>query len=123
MRLLGVDETEANVLLNNALSETYVCDAQANAGEVLFGRLRDAGFDFNVPFPLVLKKSLGRMLDIVIAIDAGHEATGAAELALAVQYGYIEIEGHTVEQLRQAFPPGDRVCVFHPLKVSTTGLR
>ncbi|PHR97877.1 MAG: hypothetical protein COA68_12060 [Oceanobacter sp.] len=79
-----------------------------------FGTLRDAGLDINVPFPLLLPQSSGRKLDIVIAFDAGHGAEGALELSKAVEYGYIEIKGETVESLARAFPVGDRVRIFYP---------
>jgi hypothetical protein len=85
-----------------------------HAMEVEFGSLRDAGLDFNIPFPLLLEPSSGRKLDIVLAFDAGFGAEGATELARAVELGYIEIANETVASLKNDFPVGDRVRIFYP---------
>ncbi|CUG86623.1 Hypothetical protein, putative [Bodo saltans] len=134
-KLLGVDDDESDVVIKKTLTETHIgLPKQSATGtvapkghsapeldDVLFGHLRDAGLDFNIPFPLVLKQSSGRSLDIVIALDAGFQAKGATELATAVDNGYIEIENETVASLKQDFEGGERVRIFSPPKDPTTG--
>lgn len=125
---LGGGQDEGDVILTKAMTKTYVSLPKTNAPQelekVLFGQLRDAGLDFNVPFPLMLKQSSGRVLDIVIAIDAGYASTGAGTLAAAVKYGYVEIEGSHEESFGKAFQPvGDRVRVFFPPIDHVTGER
>ncbi|CUF95622.1 Hypothetical protein, putative [Bodo saltans] len=132
---LGGGQDEGDVILTKAMTKTYVSlpkqqksdhtpTAQQEVEKVLFGQLRDAGLDFNVPFPLMLKQSSGRVLDIVIAIDAGYASTGAGTLAAAVKYGYVEIEGSHEESFGKPFQPvGDRVRVFFPPVDHVTGER
>jgi hypothetical protein len=132
-KFFGIHTDESDVIFKKAMTKTYVSLPKRGQGahtpvpdmeKVLFGQLRDAGLDFNIPFPLMFKQSSGRTLDIVVAVDAGYAATGAKQLALAVEYGYIEIEGATVASLKAPFQPiGDRVRVFYPPIDKSTGER
>jgi hypothetical protein len=78
--------------------------------EVFLGVLRDAGIDFNVPFPPLSPES-GRDFDIIIAHDAGEKSENALELQRAVDLGYLKLAPDQ-PGLLEPFPAEERVRVF-----------
>ena len=93
--------------------------------EIIYGRggggeqqrtcvCRDAGIDFNVPFPPMLSEA-GREFDIIIAMDAGMDSYNAYELQRAVELGYLVLAAPTptAPGPLEPFPANNRVRVYH----------
>ncbi|KAH3756603.1 hypothetical protein Pelo_11631 [Pelomyxa schiedti] len=76
------------------------------------GNMRDAGIDFNVPFPAFV----GRGVDVVIVMDASGGASGCEELRNAVDRGYVSVREADKILLSTKFDIKESVRVFFPGK-------
>lgn len=81
-------EVSTEPLLGTGVTEIVFTDATSR--QCSFGTCRDAGIDFNVPFPPMLGEA-GRSFDVIIAHDAGAGSDSAAELSRAVELGYLSL--------------------------------
>lgn len=97
-------------ILGGGITTVQYQQPGSSEAPVPFGRLRDAGIDFNVPLPPMLAEA-GRSFDVIIVHDAGAGSKNAFELHRAIELGYLKLLPGSLSPL-EPFAPGERVRVF-----------
>eukprot|EP01105_Mastigella_eilhardi_P008096 TRINITY_DN1993_c0_g1_i7.p1 TRINITY_DN1993_c0_g1~~TRINITY_DN1993_c0_g1_i7.p1 ORF type:complete len:1248 (+),score=271.39 TRINITY_DN1993_c0_g1_i7:253-3996(+) len=86
--------------------------AGATGNDPDLGNLRDAGIDFNVPFPAFKN----RKVDVLIVIDASGGATNCEQLRIAIEKGHANVRDADRPLLTMPFRGDESLRVFKPAK-------